>query len=85
MLTKYEKERIRRIKENEAVYKSLGLPSLVASVKQAGVQSSTGKSKEVEESDHYLPSNDDEDDTDDSSEVHQYIFCLCLIILVICT
>jgi len=66
VLTKYEQERIARMQENAAVSKSLRVPSLVTSMREAAVQNRKGKGKDIEECDEYLPENDGEDDSDDS-------------------
>ena len=82
-LTKYEQDRIPRMQENAAVSKSLGVPSLVSSMTQATMNTSqnrNGKGK-YSEVDEYIPDNDGEDDSDDSSEVYRKVICLLLIVL----
>lgn len=82
-LTKYEQDRIARMQENAAVSKSLGVPSLVSSMTQATMNTSqnrNGKGKDSEV-DEYIPDNDGEDDSDDSSEVYRKVICLLLIVL----
>ena len=82
-LTKYEQDRIARMQENAAVSKSLAVPSLVSSMTQATMNTSqnrNGKGKDSEV-DEYIPDNDGEDDSDDSSEVYRKVICLLLIVL----
>ena len=82
-MMKYEQDRIARMQKNAVVSKSLGVPSLVSSMTQATMNTSqnrNGKGKDSEV-DEYIPDNDGEDDSDDSSEVYRKFICLLLIVL----
>ena len=68
VLTKYEQERIARMQENDAVSRSLGVPSLVSCMKEAAARNKKDKCKDVAGSDEYIPDNAGEDVTDDSSD-----------------
>ncbi|KAK1361083.1 hypothetical protein POM88_045557 [Heracleum sosnowskyi] len=70
VLTKYELGRIARMQENDAVCKSLGVPSLVSSMREAtaAVKNRKRKGKDPEGCDEYIPKIEGEDDSDDSSE-----------------
>ncbi|KAL6554092.1 hypothetical protein OROMI_019765 [Orobanche minor] len=74
--TAYELGRNQRIKENDAVYKSLGLPTKVADkgkeakeIKKQKNKNRCPQNKQVDkeaEGDEYIPENEGEDDSDDS-------------------
>ncbi|KAK1399416.1 hypothetical protein POM88_009279 [Heracleum sosnowskyi] len=70
VLTKYELGRIARMQENDVVCKSLGVPSLVSSMREATttVKNRKRKGKDPEGCDEYIPEIEGEDDSDDSSE-----------------
>lgn len=89
-LTEYEKEKIRRMQGNDKVYESLGLPRLLDALRHQSTQNSNGKRKkeidrEVEESDVYIPENEGEDDSDDSSQVTYVINISSLCFSPLCT
>lgn len=68
VLTKYEQERIARMQENDAVSRSLGVPSLVSCMQEAAARNKKDKGKDVAGRDEYIPENAGEDVTDDSSD-----------------
>lgn len=72
----YEKERINRIKENNEIFKSLGIESLVSNIKHTTVQTSKekGKDRENPEDEEYTPEEEGDVESEDSSEVHKNIF-----------
>ncbi|KAK1386767.1 hypothetical protein POM88_014945 [Heracleum sosnowskyi] len=71
MLTKYEQDRITRMKENDVVCHLLGVPSLVSSMREAAttVKNRKRKGKDPEGCDEYIPEIEGEDDSDDTSKV----------------
>ena len=66
VLTKYEQERIARMQENDAVSRSLGVPSLVSCMQEAAARNKKDKGKDVAGCDEYIPENAGEYVTYDS-------------------
>ncbi|KAL8155783.1 hypothetical protein AgCh_000986 [Apium graveolens] len=75
-LCKYEKLKLDKMRANIEVYKSLGLPQIVSTFKNAVESSSKSKGKKgketaIEEDDsQYVPANKGDVESDDSSEVY---------------
>lgn len=70
MLTKIELERIARIERNNKVLDELGVKRLVANMNIPTAQlKEKEKEKSRDESDDYIPENEEEGDSDDMSEV----------------
>lgn len=59
------------MKKNNEVYESLGLPKLVTDMRTSAKQNMKRKGTDREACDEYIPENEGEDDSDDSSEVHK--------------
>ena len=68
VLTKYEQERIAQTQENDSVSRSLGVPSLVSSMKEAATRNRKEKGKDINGYDEYICNDAGEDVTDDSSD-----------------
>lgn len=68
-LTNYEKEKIARLEQNAKVFKDLGIKKLVGQMKTSTANTGKGKEKAQEECDDYIPENEDEDESDDTTEV----------------
>ena len=64
VLTKYEQERIARMQENDAVSRSLGVPSLVSCMQEAAARNKKDKGKDIAGVDEYIPDNDGDDSSD---------------------
>ncbi|XP_074369503.1 uncharacterized protein LOC141710913 isoform X1 [Apium graveolens] len=73
-LCEYEKLKLDKMRANNEVYKSLGLPQIVSTFKDAVESSSKSKGKKgketgIEEDDsQYVPANEGDVESDDSSE-----------------
>ncbi|KAK1388206.1 hypothetical protein POM88_016384 [Heracleum sosnowskyi] len=67
-LTKYEEGRIVQMQVNEQKLEELGIKKLVGQLKAPTAQKGKGKEKAQEECDDYIPENEEENDSDETSE-----------------
>ncbi|KAL8120314.1 hypothetical protein AgCh_017472 [Apium graveolens] len=78
-LCEYEKLKLDKMRANNEVYKSLGLPQIVSTFKDAVKSSSKSKGKKgkettIEEDDsQYVPANEGDIESDDSSEDIEFV------------
>lgn len=68
-LTQIEKDRMARIQRNNQVLNELGVKRMVTDSNGLAAEKLKQKDKAQEECDDYIPENEDEDDSDDTSEV----------------
>ncbi|KAK1375127.1 hypothetical protein POM88_031320 [Heracleum sosnowskyi] len=67
-LTKYEEGKIAQMQVNDKKLEELGIKKLVGQLKAPAAQKGKGKEKAQEEYDDYIPENEEENDSDDTSE-----------------